>query len=638
MTLTPLRIDGDRFIDGQGRQVMLRGVNLGGDCKLPIVNGETWRNDDFSAHREVSFVGRPFPLDEAAAHFGRLRDWGFNCLRLLTTWEAVEHAGLGQYDEEYLDYFSEICRLAGDYDFYIFIDFHQDVWSRMTGGSGAPGWTLELVGLDVQRLEDAGAALTMQRAFDADNPDPHQSTYPQMCWSSNYGLAANGIMWTLFFGGRHVVPDFVVGGRNVQDVLQGAYLDCVREIARRVSHLPHVIGFDTLNEPSVGWLDRGLEEYAQRFRRPGPAISPLCGLAAASGYTVAIPVFEMGREAPSQEILLNRDGVSIWQEGVVCPFASAGIYRVDEGIPIGLKPDAFKRTASGARLDVATDCYGDFFAKVAATMRKHNEAWLLFAEIEPTGPLRGHHFPAHMPPGSVNASHWYDIPTLFFKHLDVDQYFNPLNGVLATGEKQVTEVFRAGLEQRQRAAEIWGGAPSLIGEFGIPFDLDRGAAYAAWIVGDRDHAFDPHEQALGMMYDALDQLLLNATIWNYSASNRNDPRIGDGWNQEDLSIYSIDQSDGHDGGGRAVRGFARPFVRAAQGRIAAVAFNRTTGEFVADIDIDPRVNAATELVLPKALFGAKPSVTADGASIDVCEGVAWVSTGAAGRIRIVCRP
>lgn len=55
-------------------------------------------------------------------------------MRLLTTWEAVEHAGPGEYDQEYLDYFTELCRLAGEFGLYVYVDFHQDAWSRMSGG------------------------------------------------------------------------------------------------------------------------------------------------------------------------------------------------------------------------------------------------------------------------------------------------------------------------------------------------------------------------------------------------------------------------------------------------------------------------------------------------------------------------
>ena len=49
-------------------------------------------------------MDRPFPLAEADEHFGRLASWGLTFVRLLVTWEAVEHAGPGIYDEDYLTY------------------------------------------------------------------------------------------------------------------------------------------------------------------------------------------------------------------------------------------------------------------------------------------------------------------------------------------------------------------------------------------------------------------------------------------------------------------------------------------------------------------------------------------------------
>ena len=126
---------GNRFVDQQGRTVHLRGVNLGGSSKVPAVpDGATWRPDSLADSRAVSFVGRPFPLAEAGEHFGRLRRWGLTCLRFLVTWEAVEHAGPGQYDEAYLDYLYAVVKRAADFDLLIFIDPHQDAWSRFSGG------------------------------------------------------------------------------------------------------------------------------------------------------------------------------------------------------------------------------------------------------------------------------------------------------------------------------------------------------------------------------------------------------------------------------------------------------------------------------------------------------------------------
>ena len=78
---------GTRFVDGDGRTLTLRGVNLGG-AKLPA----GYRSDQSEeAGDDASYVGRPFPLAEAAEHLGRLRAWGFNIVRLSVTWDALEH-------------------------------------------------------------------------------------------------------------------------------------------------------------------------------------------------------------------------------------------------------------------------------------------------------------------------------------------------------------------------------------------------------------------------------------------------------------------------------------------------------------------------------------------------------------------
>ncbi|NJL93623.1 MAG: hypothetical protein HC915_07780 [Anaerolineae bacterium] len=51
-----LRVAGEHVLDGLGRQVLLRGVNLAGSSKLPSSH-PVQREDDFSQHRQVSFVG-----------------------------------------------------------------------------------------------------------------------------------------------------------------------------------------------------------------------------------------------------------------------------------------------------------------------------------------------------------------------------------------------------------------------------------------------------------------------------------------------------------------------------------------------------------------------------------------------------
>ena len=226
-----LRADqGSSFKDLHGRRVILRGINLSGSSKFPIDQG-THTTDHFYKTDAISFVGRPFALAEADDHFARLRAWGFTFVRLLVTWEAVEHKGPGEYDEEYLEYLLAIVRKAGIHGISCLIDPHQDVWSRWTGGDGAPAWTLDCVGFDISSLHASGAAFTHQ-GYLAENGA--NAILPRMTWPSNHHKLAAGTMFTLFFAGKDFAPDLKIGDVNIQDFLQGHYIAAMARVGMNI--------------------------------------------------------------------------------------------------------------------------------------------------------------------------------------------------------------------------------------------------------------------------------------------------------------------------------------------------------------------------------------------------------------------
>jgi len=104
-------------------------------------------------------------LADADGHFQRLKEWGFQFVRLLVSWEAIEHSGPGLYDQTYLDYIYQLVQKAQQYNINVFIDAHQDTWSRFTGGDGAPLWTLEMAGFECDHVFRSGGCYCSQRKW-----------------------------------------------------------------------------------------------------------------------------------------------------------------------------------------------------------------------------------------------------------------------------------------------------------------------------------------------------------------------------------------------------------------------------------------------------------------------------------------
>ncbi|MCK4480814.1 MAG: cellulase family glycosylhydrolase [Candidatus Lokiarchaeota archaeon] len=595
-----LKIKNKEFIDEEGRSVLLRGVNLGGSSKVPFSpNGATNIKTDFKDHRNISFVGRPFPIKEADEHFSRLKHWGFNCLRFLVTWEAIEHNGPKEYDKEYLDYLEEVLKIAESYKFYIFIDPHQDVWSRMSGGDGAPGWTFEKVGLDFTKFDETEAALVMQYRYNPKDP----RSYPHLHWISNSLRFANGTMWTLFFGGENFAPSCKIDGINAEYYLQNHFFEAMKQIAIKVKDNPYTIGFNTLNEPYEGWIGQlvdgsDIEGFSEAL---GYTFKPIDAMLTGAGYSRTIPYREIKRFGikVTREDIMNKKGVSCWLDGYEGIWQKEGIWGLNnEGEPIILKNDYFKNK-DGKSVDFFLDYLTPFFANYTKTMRDVIPESIIFFEGPAERLKTSEQIEFKVPTNAVNAGHWYDDATLGTRRPMIKANFNTYTNKVVIGKKIVREMFINQLSIIKNISSlIHGGIPTLIGEFGLPFNLNNGEAYQKFKT-EPDIAWKNHIKLLTMYYDALDANLLHSTQWNYTADNTNE--WGDLWNLEDLSIFSRDQQlnlDDINSGGRAIKGFCRPHFIHCSGIPLKMDFNYKEKTFNFEFDADSSIEAPTIIYIP----------------------------------------
>ncbi|KAF9362757.1 hypothetical protein BGX34_005558 [Mortierella sp. NVP85] len=569
----PLFLRGPWFKDRTGRTVTLRGVNLSGASKLPV--GSASHQPEGFLHKdgtEVSFIGRPFPLEDADEHLGRLKHWGFNLLRFIVTWESIEHAGPGKYDYDFFEYLVKVFYKCKEYGFKCFIDPHQDVWSRFSGGSGAPLWTLYLAGLDPSCFAQTNAALVHNFYEDPEN-------FPKMVWATNYNRLAAATMFTLFFAGSTFAPDCIINQMNVQDYLQTHYIKSFMALAEYIT-AQHgieddvVIGYDTLNEPSAGWI--GLEDVSKiphhQELKKDLTPTPLQAMILGQGFEQTVEWWVSTFFGPARRgsKSINPAGVTAWltkekrdekdakfgwqrspihPEAGKCIWAHHGVW--DISTQKVLDPQYFLNDpATGEKYDFDTRSFLPFCRRYAQAIRTIHKAAIIFLE-PPVNEI-----PPSLPPPHddddvaqfditsrvVYAPHWYDGLTLLNKKwnfFNID-YLGVKRGrypnyaaAIKIGEKAIKECFRYQLACiKEEGQSSIGQHPTLIGEIGIPYDLGNGKSYKSkGNYKDQIKAMDAN------MY-ALESNHLNFTLWNYCPDNSH--KWGDRWNGEDLSLWSKD--------------------------------------------------------------------------------------------------
>jgi len=611
-----LYIEKEWFVDEHGRRTLLRGVNFSASSKIPTYpNSATHIKTDFKDYKDVSFIGHPVSFKEAEEHFTRLKHWGFNCLRFLVTWEAIEHAGSKKYDTEFLDYIEEILKIAGEKGFYVFIDPHQDCWSRMSGGDGAPGWTFYKVGIDFTKLHETGAAWLMQYRYDPKNP----GAYPSMSWSQSRVQFACATMFTLFFGGRDFAPLCLIDGLNVQDYLQSHFIDAFKQIAVRTKGLTHVLGFDSLNEPTIGFIGLKLDGSNINIKETiGYAFSPINAILTGAGFTQKVPFKEVKglriKETRCDEI--NPKKISCWINGFEDVWKKEGVYEINKNGEPTIVDNNYFVERNKKKVNYFRDYLSPFICRYSEELRRINTETTIFYEGPAETILKGEAIEFVLPSNVVNAPHWYDVATMGLHRFMNKFSYDFINGRKLFGGRAIKKAFvRQIAALKAMAYKFSSGSPTIISEFGLPYNINKKKAYKKFKLNPQK-AWSSHIKALSWYYDALDANLLNSCQWNYNPENCNE--WGDLWNLEDFSIFSRDQQtvdwrEDINSGGRAIKGFCRPHFISVTGTPLKMEFIVKNGKFLFEFDGDKSINAPTIIYIPDIQYP-------QGYNIEVSEG------------------
>ncbi|ODQ79759.1 glycoside hydrolase family 5 protein [Babjeviella inositovora NRRL Y-12698] len=563
------------FTDRYGRRVLLRGVNLDASAKLPTTPDlPSYRGGASDVSHPnilyegdtVSFLNRPFPLNEAATHFRRIKSLGFNVIRYIVTWEALEHSGPGIYDEDFITFTIDILKIAQTVGgLYVFMDMHQDVWSRFSGGSGAPMWTLYAVGLEPRHFSATEASVLHCEA-----KDPKK--YTKMVWSTNYFKLAAATMFTLFFGGKVFAPKCIMDGVNIQDYLQLHFNNAVGHMWQRIvteaPGLIHetIIGFESLNEPSCGFI--GVPTIAelpkQQKLKLGLMPTAIQAMVLGMGSACTVDEYEISIFGPKKKgsQVVDPRGTSAWVTPATgalmdakygfqrdpgwdpgCLYALHGVWEPRTGKI--LRPDYFSRHPTlGARIDeewFINNLFVDMYKEFKRVIRDISPDVFLFCQppvmqIPPnlvgTGVIDSR---------TVYAPHYYDGMSLMFKtwnrKYNVDtlgilrgRYMNPALGIVM-GEANIRKCIKRQFSEIRKECEEYLGfqVPVMFTETGMPFDMDDKQAYDTSRYESQTRAWD----ALGY---AIEGNNLSVTFWSYCSENNH--KWGDNWNNEDFSIWS----------------------------------------------------------------------------------------------------
>lgn len=587
--LSRLTTERDHLRDAQGRYVGVHGINVGGSSKVParVVAGVP------------SYVGKPFPLADAGAHFARLQAAGFDSVRLVLSWEGIEPVARGQYDEEYLDYVRALVVEAGGHRLRVLLDMHQDFFSRhltvkfnnhprgkdieatlfallppyndQIQGDGAPLWAVQaclpekdfaspnwgtprvLSGLD------EGALLDLYNLF--------------VTLTSGGPKASSGsVSWIVDFLNQKPAPFAPNETTDLLPLTNGApalSLDVARAFA---CFFAGDRAFPGLESGGRNVKDTLQDAYAEAFARVAARVADLPNV---MGY-------DLMNEPSSNFLVLaaygalakgGLEGVRNFLVKLLGPTTGDQVYQVLGGVRL-LPPDTQPATLKAWGLDrvdpdfvlsmtngFEDDFLRPFYERVGRRLLQEDPEAVFFVEnsmglnlfLGQAGGVGGNwERPMTRPdlPRVVYAPHHY---TDIYPFVGINQ---PPRSFSATQVRY--RDYQSAMEKaRSLNTYSMGNPPTIFGEFGTFFTFN--GIYQA-----RQEDYEPSAHVLDNYFEAMERMGAGGMLWCYSPENTF--AKGDGWNHEDFSI--VDQ----EGSWRGELAWARPHARALAGKPLASHF------------------------------------------------------------------
>ncbi|CAI6611846.1 ANM_collapsed_G0027490.mRNA.1.CDS.1 [Saccharomyces cerevisiae] len=551
-----------QFCDKDGNEIQLRGVNLDPSVKIPakpfLSTHAPIENDTlFEDADKVSFINHPLVLDDIEQHIIRLKSLGYNTIRLPFTWESLEHAGPGQYDFDYMDYIVEVLTRINSVQqgMYIYLDPHQDVWSRFSGGSGAPLWTLYCAGFQPANFLATNAAILHNYYIDPKTGrevGKDEESYPKMVWPTNYFKLVCQTMFTLFFGGKQYAPKCTINGENIQDYLQGRFNDAIMTLCARIKEkAPElfesncIIGLESMNEPNCGYIGETNLDVIPKERNLKLGKTPTAFQSFMLGEGIECTIDQYKRTffgfSKGKPCTINPKGKKAWLSAEerdaidakynwernpewkpdTCIWKLHGVWEIQNGKrPVLLKPNYFSQPDATVFIN---NHFVDYYTGIYNKFREFDQE--LFIIIQP---------PVMKPPPNLQnskildnrticACHFYDGMTLMYKtwnkRIGIDtyglvnkKYSNPAFAVVL-GENNIRKCIRKQLSEMQRTLNPC---------------LEKKYLYSS----------PKLTAALDALGFALEGSNLSYTLWCYCSINSH--IWGDNWNNEDFSIWSPD--------------------------------------------------------------------------------------------------